>query len=91
MCTISLAPGGAFYLTIPSPADGREQILTIPASVEGLRVIRRVLTARADQPVQSLGSDGEPVQSLVDAWLRADAEAKASRFDHIAHKLVFDL
>lgn len=78
-CSLSLSPSGDLLLSIPSPT-GEAQTVLVPFSVEGLRVIRKVLLARESEPDQRLGHWSEPTQSMVEAFLRNERETKAKSF-----------
>lgn len=71
--------GGELIAFIPSPVEGREQTLRIPATAEGVRILRRIVSSEGHLSYgKKLGTAAEPTQALVDAWLRADREAKIS-------------
>lgn len=86
---LSLSPSGELLLSIPSVlAEGRTQELTIPCTVEGLRVIRRILRERvADAEVPSLGKPSEPVASMIAEFLAQErAQKDEERQRRIAQK-----
>lgn len=78
-CTIDLATDGRLELHIPSESGG-SQIVTIPPTEAGMKVLLRVLRARQDAPDyhngRKLNTDSEPSQALIREWLKADREAK---------------
>lgn len=72
--------GGELIAFIPSVVGGREQTLRIPATPDGVRILKRIVSAAPD-PIHTmkLGTFAEPTRALVDAWLRASTEAKINR------------
>lgn len=66
--TISLS-GSGFALTLPSDHSGRTHTLDIPFSLEGLKAIRKALTARQRETDRRLGNASSPTQAMVEAWL----------------------
>lgn len=72
--TIALGPNGTFELFIPGGESGHH--VRVPATTEGLGIIRRVLSARREDLRPTLGKPSSPTQSMVDAWLKSDPEKR---------------
>ena len=85
-CSISLSSAGGFALTIPSPAGG-DQVINVPADLNGLRLIRKILSARKSHHDPRLGSWAEPAQSMIDHWLLED---RAKKENERAERLLRD-
>lgn len=84
---IELDPSGDFRLDVPSVSG--THTLVIPCTEKGLRLIRTVLQkAAAPRVSPKIGFDESPTQWQIDAWLRADAEAK---HNELLSSLEFDL
>lgn len=72
---IRLDPSGGFFLTIPSTvAEGHT--IRIPFSLTGLSLLRTILRNAEERAGEKIGSTFSPTQSMVDEWLRRDAEVK---------------
>jgi len=66
--------GGDIIAQIPSPSGG-EQSVTIPLTLEGLRILKRILSAEPHREFGTrLGTPAEPTQALVNAWLRSERQ-----------------
>jgi len=70
--TIALAPDGAhFLLTVPGAHSESTHTLTIPINYSGMLTMRCIFTERQHTTKSpKLGLTGNPVQSMVDQWLR---------------------
>ena len=77
--TISLAPSGNFALKFssesPTVASAGHSV-EIPVGDNGLRLIRKILTARQAGNMK-LGQDGNPTQEMIKAWLANKYEQDA--------------
>lgn len=71
--TISLASHG-FHLTLTTEKGGTS-VVTIPETLAGLRVLRRILRKR-ELGERSFGGEGHPTSALVEEWLRIERETK---------------
>jgi hypothetical protein len=71
MPEITLGPDDTFHLIV----DGHT--LSLPCNLSGMKALRRILRKRIDAQDKRIGTQASPVQAMVDAWLRNDAEAKA--------------
>lgn len=69
---ISLAPEG-FALRF----EGHS--ITVPRSEAGLCVIERILRARDTEGAGNIGREAQPVQHMVEHWLKADAAARKAK------------
>lgn len=81
--TVTLV-GGELHARIPSPSGG-EQLIHVPCTLDGVRILKRILSAPAHYAHGTkLGTEREPTQSLVNEWLKAERqrqrEAEASLF-----------
>ncbi|HEY9155563.1 MAG TPA: hypothetical protein VIM69_10550 [Opitutaceae bacterium] len=66
--------GGDLACEIPSPSGGTQHI-TIPLSLDGLRILKRILSAPSHRDFGAkLGTDCEPTQALVNEWLKAERQ-----------------
>lgn len=83
---IELHPSGGFRLEIPSVTDAHS--VFIPCSERGVFLLRRILQKYAAEGDRKIGHDASPTQAQVDAWLRANAEAKT---EALLASLNFDL
>ena len=73
---IELDPSGGFRLDVPSVSG--THTITVPCTEKGLRLLRKVLQKYASGGTKKIGHDESPTQWQVEAWLKADAEAKHS-------------
>lgn len=83
---IELDPSGGFRLDVPS-ASGTH-VITIPCTEKGLRLLRSVLQRYVTGGTKKIGYDESPTQWQIEAWLKADAEAK---HNELLSSLDFDL
>lgn len=74
--SISLGADGNLILGIPSPEIIHH--LEVPCTEQGLRLIRKVLSARKRHGRTKISQEGNPTQWQVNAWLRAE-RAEAAR------------
>lgn len=67
--TISLDELGRLSLFLPGvKAEGHH--VTIPLTLDGLKVIRKILQERKKTPKATIGMNGSPTQEMVQAFLR---------------------
>lgn len=67
--------GGELACEIPSVVEGQSQSVLIPMSVDGLRILKRILSAGSHHAYgMKLGTEREPTQALVNAWLKAEKQ-----------------
>lgn len=84
---IELDPSGGFRLDVPSASGIHSAV--IPFNEKGLRLLRQILQrAASTASAKKIGHDESPTQWQVDAWLRADAEAKHNK---LLDSLEFDM
>lgn len=76
--TISLSPSGAFALRIPSALGEDAHTIFIPATLDGIRALTRLLTARQQEKDRRIGHTSSPTQAQVNAWLAADLKERTS-------------
>lgn len=69
---IALAACGGFHLTTTSG-----NVLLIPATLDGLAVLRRVLESQTPT-LSHIGTPAVPVQHMVDEWLKSAETRKAA-------------
>lgn len=67
--TISLTPSGDISLTIPSNHVEGAHSVTIPLSIPGLKLLKKILTERQRSPSARISEPASPVQAQVNAWL----------------------
>ena len=72
---IYIGANGNFRLDIPSRTGGKHTV-SIPQSLDGLRLLRKILMEADATPEPTIGMAAHPTQAQVDAWLKADAAAK---------------
>ena len=77
MIKLTLNASGEMLAIIPSAIEGRDQVVSIPASLDGLRILKRILVAR-DRGSAKLGEAAEPTQALVNEWLKAERQRQLS-------------
>lgn len=71
--------GGEMHAEIASPSGGTQAVL-IPMTLDGLRILKRILSAPAHHSFGTkLGTEAEPTQALVNAWLRAERQRNLSQ------------
>ena len=75
---LRLNAAGEMLAIIPSAVADREQHVSIPLTLDGLRILKRILVAR-DKGAQRLGHESEPTQSLVHEWLRAERQRELTK------------
>jgi predicted DNA-binding ribbon-helix-helix protein len=81
-CTIDLAPSGAFVLGLPSTTSEDFHHVNVPATADGIKILRKILAERQRETRKEIGNTASPIQVQVEAWLTAErreraAEAKA--------------
>lgn len=69
--TIALAADDQFALTLNG------HTLLIPCTPAGLRALRRILRDHEQAPAAKIGAASNPVQHMVEQWLRTNAREKA--------------
>lgn len=69
---LTLTPKGDLGLIIPSPTMG-EHTVEIPATYEGIRLIKTILLADKHNVGGKIGSEGAPVASEIEKFLRERA------------------
>lgn len=71
--SISLARNGGFHVFIPSDvlADGAGHRVFIPLSIDGLKVLRKLLQDRERAVKEKIGHDSHPTQAQIQAFLVA--------------------
>ena len=75
--TISLNSDGGLALELPAPPPFKgSHTVFIPATNDGMRVLIRLLSARESAADKRIATNAAPTQAQVDAWLRADRQAK---------------
>ena len=87
---IALDSSGGFLLTLKSPTGDTHSVV-IPETLEGLRALRRILSAHQRNPKAKLGADAAPIQYMVDQWLRAAAKEKEKKHDEFLASLNIDI
>lgn len=75
---LRLNASGEMLAIIPSTVENRSQHVSIPITLEGLRILKRILVAR-DKGSQRLGHESEPTQALVHEWLRAERQRELAK------------
>lgn len=74
---VALDANGQLAMTIPHRIyGGFDHTITLPCDENGLRLMRRILAARASGKVK-IGQDGNPTQSVVELWLKNKSETDA--------------
>lgn len=73
---ISLGASGGFVLHVPSTVNGDHEVL-VPATMSGLSIIRKVLSARVKDEDKRIGNTSSPIQFQVEAWLAEDRRVRA--------------
>lgn len=78
---LSLGPNGTFSVALPGHK------LSVPQNDRGIAVLVRILSAqgRAEPIGSPIGTDGNPIQYMVDQWLKGEEQKKkAARVAAIA-------
>lgn len=73
MINLFLGADGNMHARIPSALENREQVVSIPVTLDGLRILKRILVA-SDRGTAKLGHEAEPTQALVNEWLKAERQ-----------------
>ncbi len=66
--SIDIGKGQTLQCMIPS-RTGASHVVEIPMTVDGLRVLHRILTARKGERNSTLGMEGSPTQAIIRKWL----------------------
>lgn len=74
--TISLATSGNFALTIPSSSSTLTHTVEIPPTLDGLRILRKILSARSSTPSARIGEDASPIREQVRLWLLEERQQR---------------
>lgn len=69
--TITLS-GASFALCVPSDITGGTHLVQIPFSLEGMKIIRKVLMARQKEADRRIGNASSPTQAMVESWLATE-------------------
>lgn len=83
---ISLHTSGDLLLQVPNGHAVR-----VPMSLDGLRIIRRILQSRQRDREAKIARPAAPTQYMVDAWLKSANEAAKLEVDEIFESLEFAL
>lgn len=66
--TINLA-GAGLSLSVPSDVTGGTHSVAVPFTMEGMKIIRKVLMARQREADRRIGNTSSPTQDMVEKWL----------------------
>lgn len=83
MCEISLAPSGNLALTIPSRKGGSHKV-EIPLNMDGLRLLKKTLEARAKESAPTIGMVASPTAYDIHQFLLTQQEKKRERIQRRA-------
>lgn len=75
---LRLNASGEMLAIIPSAIENRAQLVSIPLTLAGLRILKRILVAR-DKGTAKLGAEAEPTQALIHEWLRAERQRQLDK------------
>lgn len=76
--TITLS-GSGLALTVPSDVSGATHTLEVPLNLGGLKIIRKVLTARERESDRRIGNASSPTQEMVEKWLSEERRMLAQK------------
>lgn len=69
MLEVELSETGDMRVRIPGSKNGRGHDVYIPISVEGMRILKRLLMERKGQDNVRLGEPGAPTEHTIKMWL----------------------
>lgn len=73
---ISVAADGRFALRVPTSDGKNYHTVFIPVTLNGVYLLREMLTRNQLRDGEKIGDPLAPTQALVDQWLKVDRVAK---------------
>jgi hypothetical protein len=72
---IHLRSDGNIGVTVPpSKEGGLSHEILVPITLEGVRVLKRLLFIRESQPEATIGQFGAPTRLMIEKWLAEEKE-----------------
>lgn len=75
MLEVELSDTGEMRVRVPGTGEGRGHDLYIPITVEGLRVLKRLLIERKSEGDGRIGTAKAPTEHQIKMWLAAEKAA----------------